>query len=448
MKRSKNRRRGLYVLLAMLAVAGCVPPEKAGQAPPGGAESPEQKSQSPENQVLPLPAQLEPGHPPPAAVRMPSSAPSQLGKPGTEESKQQGMNLANSLSEVFHTAANRVVPAVVTIRNVSRESGEFGEGAMSSIPGQFFGDDDSDEVRESLGSGFIIDASGVILTNYHVVRAAIEKQGQSWVELHDGRQFEISVVKGDSHTDLAVVKLKGASDLPVAELGDSDALKVGDWVLAVGNPFGLEATVTAGIISAKGRGLSGSPREEFLQTDTPINPGNSGGPLVNLRGAVVGINTAIHSTTGGYQGIGFAIPSSMAKWVVRQLIEKGSVRWAYLGVGVRKLTPELAKRLNRHDVSGVLVLEVRRSSPASRAGIRRGDLITEFDEKPVSDPRELQSAAGMSSIGSRHSLTVIRDGKPQSVQVTIAEQPPENDADRPTSATGAPGHDGVENVNR
>ena len=292
--------------------------------------------------------------------------------------------------------------------------------------GGLFGNDDSEEVRESLGSGVIIDASGVILTNYHVVHEAIEKKGQTAVMLHDGRRFEIAVVKGDPHTDLAVVKLKGAAGLPFAQFGDSDALKVGDWVLAVGNPFGFEATVTAGIISAKGRGLGVSPREEFLQTDTPINPGNSGGPLVDLRGDVVAINTAISSTTGGYQGIGFAIPISMAKWVARQLIENGSVRWGYLGVGVRRLTPKMNRKLGLHDGVGLLVVEVRRYSPAAKAGIRSGDVITGFDGKPAFDPLQLQFLAGMSEVASRHALSLVRDGKPLTIQVTIAAQPSGN----------------------
>ena len=205
--------------------------------------------------------------------------PSLPAEPDAEQSKQFALKLANGLSDLFHDSASRVLPAVVTIRTISSSDDELDE---DDPLGGFRGDDE--DVHESLGSGVLIDASGIILTNYHVVR----EKGQTIVQLHDGRQFEIAVIRADPHTDLAVLQLKNASGLPYAQLGDSDALKVGDWVLAVGNPFGLEATVTAGIISAKGRGLTASPREKFLQTDAPINPGNSGGPLVNLRGDVGG----------------------------------------------------------------------------------------------------------------------------------------------------------------
>jgi serine protease Do len=322
-----------------------------------------------------------------------------------------------------------VLPAVVTIRTISPGTeGSLNENQIPDWLRPFLGDEESQQVQETLGSGVIIDPSGVILTNYHVVK----EKGDTTVQLHDGRQFAIADVKADPHTDLAVVMLKDAENLPVARLGDSDALKVGDWVLAVGNPFGLESTVTAGIISAKGRGLSGSPREEFLQTDAPINPGNSGGPLVNLRGDVVGINTAISSTTGGYQGIGFTIPINLAKWVGRQLIETGEVHWAYLGVGVRKLTPELAKRLGMPDTGGLLVLEVRRNSPAAKAGVRKGDVIVKLDDQPVSDTRQFQSTIGTSEIGSQHTLTLLRDGETLTMQVAMAQLPP-------SSRQGPPG---------
>ena len=374
-----------------------------------------------------LPAQLKPNHPLPASQARPAGP--RQSAPETERAKQAGLNLANELSAIFHDAASRVIPAVVTIRTVSREAS--GDDQTSEPFGDLFGDGNTEAVRESLGSGVIIDASGIILTNYHVVREAIANKGETAVQLHDGRQFQIAEVRGDPHTDLAVVKLKDSAGLPFAEIGDSDVLKVGDWVLAVGNPFGLEATVTAGIISAKGRGLGGSPREEFLQTDTPINPGNSGGPLVNLRGDVIGVNTAISSTTGGYQGIGFAIPSNMAKWVARQLIENGKLRWGYLGVAVRKLTPELATRLGLRETSGLLVVKVRRNSPAAKAGLRRAGIITKFDDKPLSDPQQLLALVGMSQIGSRHTLHVIRDDKLARVEVTTGEQPPEEEHDPP-----------------
>jgi serine protease Do len=386
-----------------------------------------------------LPAQLDTQQPkPPPASQTASGAPALPGGAGSEQSQAFGLKLANGLSEIFHDAASRVLPAVVTIRTLSKEQGD------SSDPLRRFFGDDSEQVRESLGSGVIIDASGIVLTNYHVVR----EKGQTRVQLHDGREFEIAATRFDQLTDLAVLQLKNATGLPYARLGDSDALRVGDWVLAVGNPFGLEATVTAGIISAKGRGLAASPREEFLQTDAPINPGNSGGPLVNLRGDVVGINTAISSTTGGYQGIGFTIPINLAKSVSRELIENGKVRWAYLGVGVRKLTPDIAKRLGIDDTSGLIVLEVRRRSPAGQAGVRPGDVITRFDDKQLSDPHELQSAIGNSPIGSQHRLTIRRNGRSQTLQVTIEEQPPQRVPERRTSGPDALGNTEPQNVVR
>jgi serine protease Do len=388
---------------------------------------PETSAKPPE---MRLPSQLKPNQPTPPSPSQVSKTPSSLGKPEGEPARQLGLNLANELSAIFHDAAGRVVPAVVTIRTVSRNTQSDDDQIPEQLRG-FFGDDNSEEVQESLGSGVIIDASGIILTNYHVVQQAVENGGEIAVQLHDGRHFRIADVKGDPHTDLAVVKLKDASGLPFAIIGDSDALKVGDWVLAVGNPFGLEATVTAGIISAKGRGLGVSPRDEFLQTDTPINPGNSGGPLVNLRGDVIGINTAISSTTGGYQGIGFTIPSNMVKWVGRQLIENGSVRWGYLGVAVRTITPELVSRLGLHDTAGLLVIRVSRNSPAAKAGVHRGDAITKFDDKSVSDPHQLQLLAGMSQIGAEHILTLIRNGRGTTARVTTAEQPSSQDYDSP-----------------
>jgi len=429
---------------AILALAGCmdivdvVPDERTGQA---STEEPRQ-AEPREHRVMRVPEQLKPDHPtPPPPEQDASKAPSLPARPATEPSKDLALNLATGLSEVFHDAAGRVQPAVVTIRTLSRVADD---GGASDTLRRFFEGDDSDEVRQGMGSGVIIDPSGVILTNYHVVR----ERGETTVQLHDGRQFEVAGIRGDPHTDLAVVTLKNASDLPFAQLGDSDQLKVGDWVLAVGNPFGLESTVTAGIISAKGRGLGITPRDEFLQTDTPINPGNSGGPLVNLRGDVVGINTAISSTTGGYQGIGFTIPINLAKWVSRQLIESGTVRWAYLGVGVQKLTPEIAKRLDMSDAAGLVVVQVRRGSPAAQAGVRRGDVITSFDDKKVTDARQLQSVVGTSPIGSRHKLHLVRDGQPQSVDVTIGEQPTERSSRRPTSGTSVPKRPGVQEASR
>ena len=410
----------VLAVLATLGLAGC---SLGSHSSPSGDQAPTSKPL--EHRVMRLPVQLAPEHPsPPPATATSPVPPSLPHERGSASSKQFALQLANGLSSLFHDAASRVLPAVVTIRTVSR-SEETSDDDPDS-PGLF---GNEEEVHESMGSGLIIDPSGIVLTNYHVVR----EKGKTMVQLHDGRQFEIAATKADPHTDLAVLQLKNASGLPVARLGDSDALEVGDWVLAVGNPFGLEATVTAGIISAKGRGLDSSAREQFLQTDAPINPGNSGGPLVNLRGDVVGINTAISSTTGGYQGIGFAIPINLVKSVGRQLIEKGKVSWPYLGVGVRKVTADVADELGVGDSPGVIVLEVRRGSPAAHAGIEPGDVITRFDDKPISEPGDLRSALDSVAVGSLHSLALVRKGKPQTVQVTAAQEPAELETMRRTS---------------
>ena len=237
-----------------------------------------------------------------------------------------------------------------------------------------------------VGAGVIIDRSGTILTNNHVVDGATEVM----VRLADGREFKATDIKTDPKTDLAVLHIKGAGDLPAAVLGDSDALEIGDWVIAVGNPFNQELTVSAGIISGKGRNLQDRKRTQYLQTDAAINPGNSGGPLVDLDGEVVGINTAIASSSGGFQGVGFAVPINQAKWVVDQLVHGGAVKRAYLGVIVGDIAGDLAEQLGVHRHQGVFVNEVLPDSPAAKAGLQEGDVITEYGGKHVGTPGELQ----------------------------------------------------------
>jgi len=222
-------------------------------------------------------------------------------------------------------------------------------------------------------------------------------------------------------------------------LGDSDAVKVGDWVLALGEPFGLEGTVTAGIVSAKGRGLGIAERESFIQTDAAINPGNSGGPLVNLDGQVVGINTAISTRTGGYQGIGFAVPVNLAKWVAGQLLERGSVRRAYLGVMIQPVTSQLATQFGVKVGEGVVVTQVFNDTPAAKAGVKPGDVILKFNGKAVSTPNELQGVVEESNIGQKYDLDIVRDGKPMSVGITLLEQPKEYGLAGTESEPGAPG---------
>ena len=242
--------------------------------------------------------------------------------------------------------------------------------------------------QRSLGSGFIISDEGYILTNNHVVAGADEIN----VKLSDGREFK-GVLKGsDEKLDLALVKITAKDHLPVAPLGDSDAIEVGEWVLAIGNPFGLSQTVTAGIVSAKGRVIGSGPYDDFIQTDASINPGNSGGPLFNAKGEVIGINTAI---VAGGQGIGFAIPVNMAKSVITQLRETGKVTRGWLGVSVQPVTPDLAKSFGMKNDKGALVSEVMKDSPAEKAGFKVGDIILEFDGKAITDMHELPRLAAV-----------------------------------------------------
>ena len=360
----------------------------------------------------------------------------------TKIGQQEAIDYATALSQTFRSAAEKVLPSVVTIQHTipatpakkdavpernfgfNDENSPFGDLPMDPFLRRFF--EDLPNLREiprgpqrSAGSGVIIDSNGTILTNNHVVSGG----GKIVVRLHDGRQFEASEVRTDPKTDLAVIRLKDARSLPAATLGDSDQLQIGDWVIAAGQPFGLADTVTAGIISAKGRGLGITAREEFLQTDAAINPGNSGGPLVNLHGEVVGINTAISTTNGGYQGVGFAIPINLAKWVSQQLTEHGSVRRAYLGIGIQQITPELASQLGMPSTEGALVTEVRPNSPAKEAKIQPGDVVVEYAGGTISDPRDLQRLVEQSTIGSKQSLVVLRDGKRVPLQLTVREQP-------------------------
>src|SRR5438132_7190250 len=274
------------------------------------------------------------------------------------------------------------------------------------------------------GSGFIVDPKGVILTNFHVVAGADSVE----ITLQDGRTtFTSKDIHGDRKTDLAIVRIdpKGKK-LPSLELGDSAAMEIGDRVLAVGAPFGLTRTVTAGIVSAKGRnGLNVNMYEDFLQTDAAINPGNSGGPLINLEGKVIGITSSIRSRTGGFQGVGLAMPSNMAKNVIGQLEAGGVVHRGYMGVAIKNLDPEVASRLGVQGSEGVVVGQVFDNSPASKAGLKEGDVITTIDGKPVTTSRELQEQVAALPLHKATQLSVVRDGKPKSLQVTIEEQPDE-----------------------
>jgi serine protease Do len=344
--------------------------------------------------------------------------------------EEPAIEQANALSRAFRSAAKKVLPTVVKIRVTSPPvKGKATPEQPNPFKGTPFEDYFGDEMpgfrfhgqvprRSGVGSGVIIDASGIILTNNHVV----EGGGEVVVELADGRSYKAADIKRDEQSDLAVVRIKAEGSLPAATLGDSDQIEIGDWVLAIGTPFELDQTVSAGIISAKGRGL-GDTRAKYLQTDAAINPGNSGGPLVNLNGEVVGISTAIASSNGSYQGVGFAIAANTAKWVSRQLIETGNVQRAYLGVGVQKPGGELAGSLGVSPGKGIVVSEVFEGSPAAEAGLQEGDVIIRFAGQPVDTPIQLQEAVERCPMGSKQKADILREGKPQTLEVVVKTLP-------------------------
>jgi serine protease Do len=273
--------------------------------------------------------------------------------------------------------------------------------------------------RQGLGSGFIVSEDGFIVTNNHVVEDADEIE----VTLHDEREFKAKVIGRDPKTDIALIKIEVPNaKLSPVKLGDSDKLEVGEWVLAIGNPFGLDHSVTAGIISAKGRVIGAGPYDEFLQTDASINPGNSGGPLVNMAGEVVGISTAIVAQG---QGVGFAIPINVAKALLPQLREKGSVSRGWLGIVIQRLTPELAKGFNIAEDKGALVADVMKGSPAEKGGLRRGDVVVQFNGQEVREVTDLTRRVAGAPIGSEAKITVIRDGKRVTIPIQLGEMPGE-----------------------
>jgi Do/DeqQ family serine protease len=328
----------------------------------------------------------------------------------------------------YAPVVENVTPAVVTIRVEKRAEATPTDGQMQMPDDffrQFFGGRGLQVIprrprgiERGLGSGVIVKPEGYILTNNHVVDGADEVT----VDLPDKRHFTAKVVGTDPLTDLAVVKVD-AKDLPTLPLGDSDAVRVGDVVLAVGDPMGIGETVTSGIISAKGRrtDLGGNSYEDFLQTDAPINHGNSGGALVNTSGQLIGINSQILSANDGNIGIGFAIPSNMAKNVMNQLLENGKVRRGKLGVTVQPLTPDMATAMNLTSSKGAVVSNVEDGSPGEQAGLKQGDVITQFNGKPIADSDQLRNEVAATAPGTSVSLQVIRNGATRNVQATLAE---------------------------
>ncbi|TLM63945.1 MAG: DegQ family serine endoprotease [Deltaproteobacteria bacterium] len=330
----------------------------------------------------------------------------------------------------FTALVDQLKPAVVNIstaKTVKPRSPLYrgpqrpGQDLFDEFFERFFRDIPQASRKErSLGTGFIISEDGYILTNDHVVDGADEIK----VKLSDGRVFSGTIRGLDQKLDLALIKIEAGKQLPVARLGDSDKLRIGEWVMAIGNPFGLEQTVTVGIVSAKGRVIGAGPYDDFIQTDASINPGNSGGPLFNMRGEVIGINTAI---VPGGQGIGFAIPVNMARQVVDQLRDNGKVTRGYLGVVVQPLTEELAQSFGLDRPHGALVSEVVKNSPAERAGLRRGDVILSFDGQSIDERNDLPKVVAAARVGKTARVAVFRDGRELELKVEVGRLSEEGD---------------------
>ena len=353
---------------------------------------------------------------------------------------------AQNMSMNFREVANRVLPAVVSVeattkaRMVTMEGGD-GEGLEAfgndEMLQQFFGRDPRLQelfrqrgmgmggqrrmpAQRGAGSGFIIDPEGIVMTNSHVIDGA----DAVTVHLQDGRFLKAESWVADPRSDVAIIRLANTNGpLPSLRMGDSDTALVGDWCLAIGNPFDIGTTVTAGIISARGRAPSINEREDFIQTDAAINPGNSGGPLVNLAGEVIGINTAISTRSGGYDGVGFAIPGNMARWVAEQLMKDGSVRRAYLGVALQPMTPNLRDSFGVGPNEGALVGEVLPNSPGGKAGLQAGDVVLEFDGRKIGSQTELQGIVEQLDPGKQYKAVVLRDGKRMTFDVTVEKMP-------------------------
>jgi serine protease Do len=317
----------------------------------------------------------------------------------------------------FVALAAKLSPAVVNI-SAEQNIGDSGDPESGSDPFDRFGQPFEMyglSHPHSLGSGFIVNKAGYILTNAHVIEGA----RQILVTLKDGRQFNARMVGRDSKTDVALVKINSSGELPVAPLGDSDDVKVGQWVMAIGNPFGFDHSVTAGIVSAKGRFIPGN-YDSFIQTDASINPGNSGGPLISLEGAVVGVNSAIYTRSGSNIGIGFAIPVNLVKSELPQLSANGKVVRGWLGIYIEQVLPEDARRAKMLEPHGAMVTEVLENGPAARAGIRRGDIIVEFDHHPVGDSQELPLLVGGVPIGHAVQLRILRGSTAKELPITVA----------------------------
>ncbi len=342
----------------------------------------------------------------------------------------KGANLLEQTSQTFTQIAKKAMPATVFIKVQQQQQVAY-EQQMPNDPfgdeffRRFFGipfgsprEQQREQPQMAGGSGFFVSADGYIVTNYHVVKDA----GQITVVLNDGREFSATVSGTDPRTDLAVLKIE-ESNLPYLSFGSSDDLEIGEWVIAIGTPFALESSLTVGVVSAKGRqDLGITSLEDFIQTDAAINPGNSGGPLLDLHGDVVGVNTAIISRSGGYMGIGFSIPSRMAQHVIDQIINKGTVQRAYLGIILQGVDKDLAEALGLEKTEGVLVSEVLKDSPAAKGGLQQGDVILEYNKMPAKNVTRLRNEIAMMNPGQEIKLKVLRGNKPLQLAIGLGSQ--------------------------
>ena len=325
----------------------------------------------------------------------------------------------------FADLSARLLPTVVNIATTqSLKAPPKGEvpnlppgSPLADLFKDFLGQSNAPRHVNSLGSGFIIDPAGYVVTNNHVIAEA----DQITVTLNDGTLLPAKLVGRDEKTDLALLKINPKKPLPAAKWGDSDTARIGDWVIAIGNPFNIGSSVTAGIVSARNRNIEEGDYDDFIQTDAPINRGNSGGPLFDMDGNVVGINSAIYSPSGGSVGIGFSIPANLAKQVIGQLRQFGVARRGWLGVRLQQMSSDLAEGLGLPTVSGALIAEVTANGPAAKGGLRNGDLITNFDGKPVADMRSLTRTVADTAIGKTVNVDVLRSGKKQTLHVTVAK---------------------------
>lgn len=331
----------------------------------------------------------------------------------------------------FADLAEKLTPSVVNISSFSQNETENGEG--------------NTPLSESLGSGFIIDGNGYIITNNHVV----DKAESISITLSDDTKTEARVIGKDPKTDLALIKIETKRPLNAVKFGDSDKIRVGDWVLAIGNPFGLGSSVTAGIVSAKSRDIESGPYDSFIQTDASINQGNSGGPMFNLQGEVIGISSAIFSTTGASQGVGFAIPANLAGWVISQLKEHGEVKRGWIGIKIQPNTPEIADSLGISANQGVVVSGVTEQGPAQKAGLQAGDIVLSFNRQPIDNTKNLSRLIAETKIGTPAPIEIWRSGQKQTLTVPIELMPEETplSAAKETASDAAETPDNGESLN-